>query len=324
MMLTKRNALLAASAAVLVAVAGDRAASASDSNWDLGAYGSVPWDAVGGGFDTNGDLLYFCRAFIPTASGGSGAQPGKVNYNLGSCRYGYGGKEVAAVGYEVLVPHWESASNGAVPPNSFPASIDTDQYPLYPCRASYYGGLQVGKLKQGAGCYIGYGGREVLLKDYEVLQEDMPLTTKPDDLLDGFIIGGYEANQSFYLDLCVANYNDGATNSLQPGKVVSSGSCHFSYGGREYSTSDFSLVEVEDISLNWFTAPRLPAFDFVVGQDTNGQPLYACATFIPNDNNGSLQLGKYRKDFAGCHVGWGGHEVTGDGNQYLVDGLEIE
>jgi hypothetical protein len=241
-----------------------------------------------------------------------------VNWNLGSCRYGYGGQEVAAVGYEVLVPHWESASNGVVPTNSYPAGIDTDDSLLYPCRANYNGGLQVGKLKEGAGCYIGYGGNEILFKDYEVLQDDLPMTINPDDFLDAFIVGGYEANQSFYLDLCVANYG----NSLQPGKVVSSGSCHFSYGGREYGTSDFSLVELQDRALGSFLPG--PAFDFVVGQDTNGQPLYACATYIPNDNDGTLQLGKYRQDFAGCHVGWGGQEVTGDNSQVIVDGVGIE
>jgi hypothetical protein len=56
-MLTKRNAVLAAGAPILFALAGVRAASASDSNWDFWTYGSLPWDSVTGGYDTNSDLL---------------------------------------------------------------------------------------------------------------------------------------------------------------------------------------------------------------------------------------------------------------------------
>jgi hypothetical protein len=242
-----------------------------------------------------------------------------VSQDLGSCHYGYGGQEVAAVGYEVMVPHWVSASNGVVPPNSYAAGIiDGDGVWLYPCRAYYRGGLHPGKLEEGDGCRIGWGGSEILLSDYDVLQQDLPLTEHADDLLNGHITGGYEANQSFYLDLCVANYVLGTTASLLPGKVVSDGSCHFSYGASEHSTSDFYFIELQDKALGSFAGP---VFDFVVGQDTDGQALYACATSIPNDNDGSLQLGKYRTDFSGCHVGWGGQEVTGDNSQYIVDGL---
>ena len=80
-MLTTRNALLAAGAAVLVALAGDRAASAADGNWVAYENGALPGDAIAGGHDTNGKTLYFCRAYLPP-----GFQPGKVNQNLGNCR----------------------------------------------------------------------------------------------------------------------------------------------------------------------------------------------------------------------------------------------
>ena len=61
------------------------------------------------------------------------------------------------------------------------------------------------------------------------------------------------------------------------------------------------------------------AFDFVAGADTNGQPLYACTAHIDADNLYSTQLGKYRKDFNDCHVGWGGKEWVDVGKEGLVD-----
>jgi hypothetical protein len=67
------------------------------------------------------------------------------------------------------------------------------------------------------------------------------------------------------------------------------------------------------------------SFDFLVGQDTNGDGLYACTTHIPYlDGGKSTQLGKYRRDFDGCHVSWGGKEwdgaLEGDApEQALVD-----
>jgi len=83
-MLTKRNALLAAGAAALAAVAGDRAASAADANWFQNCCGSIPSEAVPGGHDANGDTLYFCRVWAS-----AGYQPGKVSRSLGTCNFPY-------------------------------------------------------------------------------------------------------------------------------------------------------------------------------------------------------------------------------------------
>ena len=318
-MMTKRNALLAAGVAVLAVVAGSRAASAADVNWEPNSYGNVPWDAVVGGRDTDGSMLYFCRTYYGAAVGSSGYQPGKVNQNLTSCRVGYGGQEIGSAGYDVLVPHWESVANGDVPGvdvpgRSFRAGTDTDGAPLYHCRGFYKGGRHPGKLKRGAGCYIPYGGQEILLKIYDVLQDDLPMSLDHGDIFSS-ITGGYyvEAGQTSYLTLCVANYN----GSQQPGKLLDAevdGPCHFSYAGVEMLGYDAKLTKLR-------TTYQLgnPAFDFAVGQDTNGQPLYACTTQIAKDNGLSLQLGKYRKDFSGCHVGWGGNEVTGNSRDYIVD-----
>lgn len=320
-MLTKQNALLAAGAAILVALAGDRAASAADGNWVLRQSGDLlPGDAIAGGHDTNGQTLYFCRVYQP----GGAYQPGKVNQNLGSCRYGYGGHEVSAPLYEVMVPHWEWTSGGQLTGNPFLGGFDSDYALLYPCRAFYQGGLQPGKLKQGAGCYIGYGGNEYLLNDYQVLQADLPMmhgdAGRVPDIDNIPIIAGFEADQTTYLSLCAAYlYNDDGTfNSSQPGKYLAAdGMCHSSYAGVEVSTGSFTMVLPQTRAIAEANVPIF--FNFAVGQDTNGQPLYACTGSLDVDNRLSLQLGKYRRDFEFCHVGYGGLEQNA-GDSRLLDG----
>ena len=131
-MLPKRNALLAAGAAVLVALAGDRAASASEWNWSSDQDGFAPMEAVRGGTDSDGYPLYFCRVW---ASGGY--QPGKMSEGLKTCNYPYGGKENKSTQYEVMVPHWESASGGQLTQYPYEAGIDSDGAPLYVCSAQY-------------------------------------------------------------------------------------------------------------------------------------------------------------------------------------------
>jgi len=166
------------------------------------------------------------------ASGGY--QPGKMSEGLKTCNYPYGGKENKSTQYEVMVPHWESASGGQLTQYPYEAGIDSDGAPLYVCSAQYGNGVQPGKLKQGAGCYIAYGGTEYLLNDYEVLQRDLPMTLLfPASLDIRQIIGGFEPT------LCVANYYDGSQITLQPGKwLEDDGMCYYSYAGAEVLTTD--------------------------------------------------------------------------------------
>ena len=192
-----------------------------------------------------------------------------------------------------------------MPVGSFQAGTDIDGAPLYFCRVRSQGGVQPGKLKAGAGCSIMDGGQAVLLKDYQVMQDDLPIRTDPKH--GGYpIIGGIDANHN-PLPLCVASYGTG----LQPGNIASDGRCHFSYGGAEVVSSNYS-----DVIPNLTHSAANAALDFVVGHDTNRPPVYVCTI----DYNGSIQLGKYRSDFGGlCHVGYGGSEATG--SAALLDGL---
>ena len=113
--------------------------------------------------------------------------------------------------------HWAAASDGQVPVGSFQAGTDIEGAPLYFCRGRYHGGVQPGKLKAGGDCSIVDAGRAALLKDYQAMQDDLPIGTDPKH--GGYpMIGGIEANHA-PLPLCVANYG----TSVQPGKIASDG-----------------------------------------------------------------------------------------------------
>ena len=63
--------------------------------WVAAANGTIPPKAVPGGKETNGDVLYICRAAYK-----GGVQPGKLVGK--NCNFGYGGLEVMSPKYEVL------------------------------------------------------------------------------------------------------------------------------------------------------------------------------------------------------------------------------
>jgi hypothetical protein len=140
-----------------------------------------------------------------------------------------------------------------------------------------------------------------------VLQADLPMVQgdagRVPDIDNIPIIAGFEADQTTYLSLCVAYlYNDDGTfNSSQPGKYLAAdGMCHSSYAGLEVSTGSFTMVLRQTRAIAEANVPIF--FNFAVGQDTNGQPLYACTGVLEVDHHASLQLGKYRRYFEFCHV----------------------
>ena len=68
---------------------------------------------------------------------------------------------------------WVEASNGDIPKNAVVGG-DEDGAKLYIARAFYRGGTHPGKIKEGwDGCNISYGGKEITLRNYEVLVYSM-------------------------------------------------------------------------------------------------------------------------------------------------------
>jgi len=119
------------------------------------------------GNEADGTPIFVCRANY-----NGGMHPGKVV--AGNCNIGYGGNEIVLQHYVVLMGPLTMRSlwvEGFSPANrNFRAGVDSDGVtPLYVCRALYNGGLHPGKVVAG-NCNITYGGREVVLHNFQVLQ----------------------------------------------------------------------------------------------------------------------------------------------------------
>lgn len=134
-------------------------------NWVAASNGQIPRGAFLGGSDKN-RALYVCRAEYS-----NGLHPGKLLDKY--CNIGWGGQEILSPNYEVLTAPqsvrlvWVAAANGRIPPGAFVGGYEKGQS-LYLCRASYSNGWHPGKIV-GRNCNFGWGGREVVRPNYEVL-----------------------------------------------------------------------------------------------------------------------------------------------------------
>ena len=160
------------SAGLALLVAASAAAADFPVLWVPATNGTVPANAIIGGNET-GRTLPVCRARY-----NQGIHPGKVVGK--NCNFAYGGKEVLAPQYEVLVGNpnllkqspqlvrWIAAQGGQVPPGAFFGAYEPGRPILPICQAPYQGGVHVGKVV-GGNCNFGYDGREVLSPQYAVL-----------------------------------------------------------------------------------------------------------------------------------------------------------
>ncbi len=145
--------------------------------WAAGRNGSLPAGAVKGGREPGRDL-YVCRARHQ-----GGLHPGKVVAR--NCNISWGGKEIEKNAYEVLLGDsakvsWINASNGRVPSGGFIAGRERGRN-LYLCRAGHRGGTHPGKVHL-KWCHFGWGGKEILKKNYQVLVPGKSRPAKSDKI----------------------------------------------------------------------------------------------------------------------------------------------
>ncbi|KAJ2349104.1 hypothetical protein IWW50_005131 [Coemansia erecta] len=70
---------------------------------------------------------------------------------------------------------WVTATDGYIPPDAVQGGVEKDGSPLFVARAMHKGGLHPGKAAphiQGGGCSIGFGHKEVNVREYQVLTGD--------------------------------------------------------------------------------------------------------------------------------------------------------
>jgi hypothetical protein len=143
------------------------AAQLPRSSWVNASNGTIPDGAWMGGREQGGEPLYICRAAYQ-----GGVHPGKVRPGLRGCNIGWGGAEITVNSYQVLMPapslqlQWHTAQESSL----LQVGREPNGAPLYVCHAAYEGGVHLGKVRPGlGGCNIGWGGQEVTVRHYAVL-----------------------------------------------------------------------------------------------------------------------------------------------------------
>ena len=147
--------------------------------WVKYSEGSSLQGAVLGGYD-RGNPLYVARA----AHEGS-LVPGKYHAGYKTAYVSWGGKELEKKeNFEILLAgsalEWKSADGGAVPDGAVEGGHRPDRGPLYIVRAKVDGCDSIGKLNpQHKFCHLPYGGKEHLVKQYQVLVNSPPSAPNP-------------------------------------------------------------------------------------------------------------------------------------------------
>jgi len=210
---------------------------------------SIPQNAVEAG-NENGTPNYVGQAMMANGS----VHPGKVFGQEGGllCNYGYGGEEIVEKSnYNILtqvpvqlewVPYAGSIPAGAVSGGN---ERGTD---LLVCRTNYKGAMHPGKVV-GANCNIGWGGKEVVARNYELLTNEggIPLTWIPftGKIPTKAVKAGEEGGKILYVGQFTRP--DGSTHAGKifglPGGYI----FNYGYGGAEVTVkSNFRiLVEME-------------------------------------------------------------------------------
>lgn len=147
--------------------------------WELVPQGCLHHpNAVVGGYDVNGEILYVGRSAI-----GGDILPGKIVPSHHTCYLPWDGKEHALREYEVLTSvgdtglDWIYASCGHYPSNAIQGGMTKNGEKLFIGRAHHHGSQVIGKVHPSHHTlYIPFDGDEVSIKNYEVLCITSPVT----------------------------------------------------------------------------------------------------------------------------------------------------
>lgn len=141
------------------------------AEWRSASGGFVPSDAVPGGHDVNGELIYVGRAYD-----NGDLIPGKIVPSHGVLYVPYGGEEHSHSNYEYLVRptygslDWVPAADGVIPSGAVLAGNTSAGEGLFVGRANYEGSWVIGKVQRSHQVlYVPFGGKEVAISDYELL-----------------------------------------------------------------------------------------------------------------------------------------------------------
>jgi hypothetical protein len=118
--------------------------------------------------------------------------------------------------------------NGRLPSNTIIGGSEPGRS-LPVCRSNYGGAMHPGKVVAGK-CNFGYGGREIVARNFDVLT-GRNLKWTSNRSASGAVVGGVE--RGVKLVVCRARHNNG----VHPGKLLA-GKCNIGWGGREIQATN--------------------------------------------------------------------------------------
>ena len=201
----------------------------------------------------------------------------------------------------------------------FPDAIAAGREPdgvLYACRGLVNGDMHVGRIRGDfAGCHVGYGGKEIEIKPFEVLS----LSWKPAEAGPaGALVAGTEwapgvetPFTAASLFICRASFQGGVhSGQARAGQK----GCSFGFGGKRIVVGTYELLQASPW-LGWVpaTSGNLPDSAVVSGNE-GGENFYACRA---QDKNG-LHPGKVKRGPIGCGIVSNGREATLDRFEVLA------
>jgi hypothetical protein len=203
---------------------------------------------------------------------------------------------------------WQAGAANALPQWAMPAGFEADGTPLYIARASFNGGLQVGKVNPThTSAYIPWGGKENPVTAFEVYTGGgrwVPANSA--EVPAGAIVGGKEADGT-PLYIIRAPWE----GSLVPGKF----NPRFHKGYIPYAGAEHEIQSFEILIQDWVPArgTQVPAGVSPAGAEANGAPLY----IIRAPMGSGVHPGKLNPANGKGYVSYGGKEVE------LQSGLEV-
>jgi len=237
---------------------------------------------------------------------------------------------------------WMPCANGQVPPNALICGEDPACGPLYAGRGMIGGNMHCGKISpRHGGCYIGYGGKEEMLRQYEVLCCDPNMVEWVQCQGVNFPMGrkmveGGQCNGPLYVARAWFN---GALCVGKAGPQLASG-MSLSYAGREDNMMSYEILCYRNgmgmnngmnngvmnnsmgmgmqmmnggmgmmnnmMMVQWQPCMNgmVPPNALVCGEDPACGPLYAGRGMI----GGNMHCGKISPRHGGCYIGYGGKE----------------
>lgn len=277
--------------------------------------GFMPSYAVIGGVETNRSLAV-CRCDYRGAM-----HPGKVVEN--ACNIGWGGKEIIVKDFEVLVNKgvvdldWLK-TNGTLPKNAIQAGEERGG-PIYVGRAFHENGTHPGKVFKVGGnyiCNIGYGGKELTIKTFEVLVENHT------DKNAARMKHGNECNQKISKSTCIGRYigTMGKERQIDEGNSLVSNNVKF----QTRVTDDGRLVVEEIIDKALCDDGRILIFNTKeIWSNTNESRDPKLDYYLKFQDDGNLCIYSEQSGFVWCSMSnsLNGHhlELTNIGHLEIVN-----